>query len=127
MMLNNQLNSWNRLLLRKLIVAQLGKKFHILWNPEFHYRFHNSRPLVPILSQLNPVHMLSLIIVAPTHTFPDQNSENIFHFSHASYISHSSHSPSVNCPKILGEEVKVKLSLCIIKHHAMKAYWGVEV
>jgi hypothetical protein len=23
--------------------------------------------------------------------------------------------------------VKVKLSLCLTKHHAMKAYWGVEV
>jgi hypothetical protein len=22
---------------------------------------------------------------------------------------------------------KVKLSLCLTKHHAMKAYWGVEV
>jgi hypothetical protein len=24
-------------------------------------------------------------------------------------------------------QVKVKLSLCLIKHHAMKTYWGVEV
>jgi hypothetical protein len=24
-------------------------------------------------------------------------------------------------------KVKVKLSLCLNKHHAMKAYWGVEV
>jgi hypothetical protein len=24
-------------------------------------------------------------------------------------------------------KVKVKLSLCLTKHHAMKAYWGVEV
>jgi hypothetical protein len=24
-------------------------------------------------------------------------------------------------------EVKVKLSLCLTKHHAMKMYWGVEV
>jgi hypothetical protein len=23
--------------------------------------------------------------------------------------------------------IKVKLSLCLTKHHAMKAYWGVEV
>jgi hypothetical protein len=45
---------YSRVVLEKLIVAQLAK------NPKVHYRVQNTQPLEPILRQMNPIHTLKI-------------------------------------------------------------------
>jgi len=37
----------------------------MLWNATIHYHFHNSPPLVPLLSQINPVYANGILILPP--------------------------------------------------------------
>jgi len=45
------------LVVKQLFISQ-SISSHILWDPHARHLAHNNPPLVPILSQINPVHVL---------------------------------------------------------------------
>jgi hypothetical protein len=53
-----KLTTWSRVVLEKLTVVQLVKKFPaLLWNPKVNYRTYNDTQLVTV--QLNLIYMLA--------------------------------------------------------------------
>jgi hypothetical protein len=54
----------------------------ILWNPKVLCRVHNSLPLVPNLSQINPLHITHLRLGLPSGLFPSSfPTKSYMHFS----------------------------------------------
>jgi hypothetical protein len=76
---------WSWALPEKLPIVQPLRKFPaILRNPKVHHRVHNSHPLLPILSQIDPVHTIpsyisnKMYFKSSTYLFLCLPSESLF-------------------------------------------------
>jgi len=61
------------------------------WNPKVHYRVHNSRTLVPVLSQINPVYILpclfrSISILLVTSAPRSSELSTFFRFTYQNHV-----------------------------------------
>ena len=90
-----------------------------LWNAKVHYPFYKCHARVPILSQVNPHFLKSILIlfshlclVLPSDPFPQVFQPKPFmHLSSLSYVLH------VYITRIFGEEYRsLSSSLCILIH-----------